>query len=570
MAEGASKYLFLCLLSVLTICSSGTLVGFSYDARKQSSVDTISFMKLNKVYPSQIRVFVADHQVLHSLSNTSVSVDLYLNETLVENLINYKPSTVSWLKTHLTTLIPHVNIKSIIVNGSKHDLPVKNDIPKLLSTLKSIHAVLRSLHLEDQMKASVSFSLSFLENLNRQQEEDLHRVLDFIKKVRSFVIVEATVDGELSMGDGFVKSVIKRATSASSVIPGRDVSMVLTIKSSAVPSTIEVSEFSDKVLRSIKNTSQVTGKIIGLFAEVSPPKEFEQKELKRELLDTVYPPTLPTAPVTVPPDSNPSPAIVTIPSTYPVTVTPTTPVPVPSTNPVNSPVPITNPVTTPSTVVGAQPTTNPVTTNPDPSTGVPVTTPVTNPVAPPATTGAPVVSGQSWCVVKSGALETAIQAALDYACGIGSVDCSAIQQGASCYNPNTLENHASYAFNSYYQKNPMQTSCDFGGAAMVTNTNPSTGTCVYQSSLSSSSSPMTATTPTPTTASTAGATIPGSGSPPTVLNSSYPSASGSTSIFDGSPPSNTSSISMATNLQPFINSIILATSIVAGRFVLDM
>ena len=117
--------------------------------------------------------------------------------------------------------------------------------------------------------------------------------------------------------------------------------------------------------------------------------------------------------------------------------------------------------------------TNPVTTYPAPTGGVPVSTPVTNPVPPPATTNAPAIPGQCWCVARTGALETSLQAALDYACGIGGVDCSQIQQGANCYNPNTLQNHASYAFNSYYQKNPAPTSCDFGGTGTIVNTNPS-------------------------------------------------------------------------------------------------
>ncbi|KAF5960767.1 hypothetical protein HYC85_001976, partial [Camellia sinensis] len=580
--------------SIFYFFQTGTVVGFFYDAKKLNAIssptETVSYLK---VYPSQVRVFIADHRALNSLSNIGVLVDLYLNQTLLENLRNSEPHTVSRFKTLLTTFLPHVNIKSMVVSGSRDESRGKNDIPMLLSTLKSIHS---------EVKASVSFSLSFLENLNRQQKRDLNKVLNFIKKIRSFVVVEATVDGELSMNDS-------------------DVSIVLKIKSSAVPGAIKVSEFTD--------STQGIGEITGLFAEVSLPKELEKKEQvlgnsHRELLDishskttqhdTIYPPA---TPVTVSPNNNPTPTIVTIPSTNPVTVNPdptatpvtvpsTTPVPVPSsTNPVNSPpVPITNPVTTPGTVPGAQPITNPVTTYPAPSTGVPVTTPVTNPVAPPATTGAPTVSGQNWCVAKSGVSETALQAALDYACGIGGADCSVIQEGASCYNPVTLQNHASYAFNSYYQKKPVQTSCDFGGTAMITNNNPSTGTCIYPSSSSPTSSPTTATpsttptpttpttptlttpttttpttptiptpttpmTPTPSTTSSSGATTSGYGSPPAVLNMSNP-ASGSTTVFGESPPTFNSSTSMAIGLQPFTGYIILITSIVAGRFILDM
>ncbi|CAN1758951.1 Glucan endo-1,3-beta-glucosidase 7 [Linum perenne] len=81
--------------------------------------------------------------------------------------------------------------------------------------------------------------------------------------------------------------------------------------------------------------------------------------------------------------------------------------------------------------------------------------------------------GASWCVASQGASTKALQVALDYACGYGGADCAGIQPAGSCYNPNTIRDHASYAFNNYYQKNPLPTSCNFGGTAVITSTNPS-------------------------------------------------------------------------------------------------
>ncbi|KAJ7520622.1 hypothetical protein O6H91_19G014000 [Diphasiastrum complanatum] len=57
---------------------------------------------------------------------------------------------------------------------------------------------------------------------------------------------------------------------------------------------------------------------------------------------------------------------------------------------------------------------------------------------------------KQWCVVNSDAIDgKLLQSGLDYGCGVGKADCQAILPGASCYDPNTLSAHASYAFNSY-------------------------------------------------------------------------------------------------------------------------
>ncbi|XP_042418252.1 glucan endo-1,3-beta-glucosidase 7-like [Zingiber officinale] len=88
--------------------------------------------------------------------------------------------------------------------------------------------------------------------------------------------------------------------------------------------------------------------------------------------------------------------------------------------------------------------------------------------------------GKGWCVPKLGATEAELQANLDYACGQRMVDCSPIQQGGACFEPNTVRSHAAYSMNQFYQVSGRNAyDCDFSGSAVVTTDNPSYSTCVY-------------------------------------------------------------------------------------------
>ena len=101
------------------------------------------------------------------------------------------------------------------------------------------------------------------------------------------------------------------------------------------------------------------------------------------------------------------------------------------------------------------------------------------PVVGGGTTQIPAEGGASWCVARSDASEQGLQTALDYACGSGA-DCTPIQTSGLCYLPNTLQAHASYAFNSFFQRKSMAPgSCDFSGTANIARTDPSL--CLFSS-----------------------------------------------------------------------------------------
>ncbi|KAF3448805.1 hypothetical protein FNV43_RR09518 [Rhamnella rubrinervis] len=93
------------------------------------------------------------------------------------------------------------------------------------------------------------------------------------------------------------------------------------------------------------------------------------------------------------------------------------------------------------------------------------------PTAPPTPKRAPSIA--LWCVAKPSVPDPIIQEAMNYACGSGA-DCASILPQGSCFEPDTLFAHASYAFNSYWQRTKVAGgSCEFGGTAMLVTVDPS-------------------------------------------------------------------------------------------------
>ncbi|KAJ8478139.1 hypothetical protein OPV22_021866 [Ensete ventricosum] len=99
---------------------------------------------------------------------------------------------------------------------------------------------------------------------------------------------------------------------------------------------------------------------------------------------------------------------------------------------------------------------------------------------PPITPPSPAQGSRNlWCVAKPTVPDPIIQEAMNYACGSGA-DCDSIQPKGSCYQPDTLIAHASFAFNSYWQRTKVAGgTCDFGGTAMLVTKDPSYDGCHF-------------------------------------------------------------------------------------------
>ncbi|KAG9159364.1 hypothetical protein Leryth_026006 [Lithospermum erythrorhizon] len=214
-----------------------------------------------------------------------------------------------------------------------------------------------------------------------------------------------------------------------------------------------------------------------------------------------FPPSSPTPalPGQNPPSSTPE----TVPTPYPPCIVPSPPTTFPNPpNTVPSP-PEYTPIAPPANVPNPpfyEPsppsyTPSPTVTVPSPPDFVPspmVTVPsppdfVPSPFLPPVVYPPPAVPPPPhtvdpkamWCVAKPSVPEPITQEAMNYACASG-IDCDQIKQSGSCFQPDTVLAHASYAFNSYWQRTKAAGgTCEFGGSAILVTEDPSYDGCHF-------------------------------------------------------------------------------------------
>ncbi|KAF9600697.1 hypothetical protein IFM89_011368 [Coptis chinensis] len=106
--------------------------------------------------------------------------------------------------------------------------------------------------------------------------------------------------------------------------------------------------------------------------------------------------------------------------------------------------------------------------------------PTCPPCSPPAS---PPPKKGLWCVAKTSVPVDILQRAVDYACGAGGADCDEIGPNGTCFYPDSVVAHASYAFNSYWQKYKNNNgTCDFKGIAMIIDADPSFLRCQFPAS----------------------------------------------------------------------------------------
>ncbi|XP_060189627.1 glucan endo-1,3-beta-glucosidase 12 [Lycium barbarum] len=333
----------------------------------------------------------------------------------IEDLYGVSTSVLEaekWLRTNVLAHYPATNISTILVG---HTLLCQKDQQNkqtlILPSVKNIYYSLTRWGLHDEIKVSTSFSSNCLDQDSDMAEQYIKPLLDFFQQVNAPYIVSLTRDLD-----------------------------------------VKIDTLLNTHLGSMKKLGNYNLNNIFLISE--NPKQGRPLSRKLSTFDSKYTnfPTLPT-----PLAPNHSPAFAA-----------------------NSPLPpLIGNISPPPSSLPFAPEMPPVFNPISPFNGphlppcIPSHGGGGGPVGAPAPGG---VHGNEglWCVAKPSVPPETLQEALDYACGEGDADCEDISPTGSCYNPDTLVAHASYAFNSYWQKTKSNGgTCEFGGTAMLINSDPS-------------------------------------------------------------------------------------------------
>ncbi|KAL9689388.1 hypothetical protein QQ045_009773 [Rhodiola kirilowii] len=362
-----------------------------------------------------------------------------------------------WLKAQVRALYPATRITTIVVG---HTVLCNKDqahrFHLVLPSLKNMFWCLKHTGLEKEIKLSASFSSSCLSPGSDTYREDL--VESVIKPVLTFL--HATNSTYSIHPDPKVLPLVSSHNEFMRKMGFLSMQMISIINTGA-----KVEEPTSRKLFSVLESKFVKPYPARPtpLPEISPIHSsigFSSPAIVPKLPSPSAPILSPLAPHSLPPASPPF-SNLDPPQDPPFTEPPSTPSPSPSPS---APVFNYNPPQV------------------QPFLG-PISPPIfghTMPPCGPALPKPPKESSGLWCVAKPSVPAEKLQVGMDYACGAGGADCEEIRPYGSCFYPDTVIAHASYAFNSYWQKHKkLGGSCSFGGTAMLINADPSFMHCRF-------------------------------------------------------------------------------------------
>ncbi|KAJ9177362.1 hypothetical protein P3X46_012589 [Hevea brasiliensis] len=377
----------------------------------------------------------ASPEVLQAMSQSGHPLAVSVSAEDLNGVSSSVLMAESWLRTHVLAHFPATNITTIVVGNALLCQNVRDrNWGMVLPSLKNIYYSLTGWGLDREIKVSAAFSSNCFESDSALSAHDL--------------------------AEKVTKPLIQFLYSINSTYS-------IKLPPNISPSSVETVRLVSSSSELLQNLGSVVLNKINVM--VTDPKQDVPKNRKLSTIESKIVNSYPAIPSL--PESSQPPLHSSVGSSVPSNVA-KNPHP-PLSFPRASPPPLSYPLSAPA------PMDFPFAPEQPPLTG-PSTAPYGYSLPPcnPANTISPApmagIVQELWCVAKPSVPAETLQEAMDYACGDGGADCTGIMPHGSCFYPDTVVAHASYAFNSYFQKTKRNGgTCDFGGTAMLITSNPS-------------------------------------------------------------------------------------------------
>ncbi|CAF1922145.1 hypothetical protein YC2023_020874 [Brassica napus] len=399
-------------------------------------------------------------QLLPQTTDLELAVSVRDNKTITE-ISSSIIKAETWLKTHVLSRYPSTKITTIVIFSpdSCQTTQRKPTFDLVLSSLKNLHHSLTRWGLEKNIKVSSGFSYQCLNNL-----EAFKPTLAFLRSINSTFTINPppnflySPDNHLDMLRSVEKFGSLSFNRVNFLNPDQEEAAVAAMATRRnLRSLINFSRKFTLNFPTLPSPSPENSPVHSSIGYLSPQPSPEQS-----------PPELSPAeqsPLSSPAEQSPiSSSAEQSPISSP-----------PEKSPISSP-PEKSPITSPPE---QSPISFPPEKSPIASPGLSLSPCIPHPTSSPPPAKEKGVEGL-WCVAKPSVAAETLQQSLDFACGQGGANCDEIKPRGICFYPDTTVAHASYAFNSYWQKTKRNGgSCSFGGTAMLITTDPSYQHCRF-------------------------------------------------------------------------------------------
>lgn len=409
----------------------GTLV-----SNLPSALEIAAVVKAHQI--NHVRLYDADAHMLKALANSSIEVMVGVTNEEVLGIGQSPSAAAAWINKNVAPYLPSTNITAIAV-GSEVLTSIPNVAPVLVPAMNYLHKALVAANLNFQVKVSTPQSMDIIPRsfppstatFNSTWNKTLYQLLQFLKNTNSYYMLNAYPYYGYTTGNGIFPidyALFRPLSSVKQIVDPNTLSHY----NSMFDAMVDATYYSIEALNVTGIPIVVTESGWPWFGGANEPDatvdnaETFNNNLILRVLNNSGPPSQLDKPINTyiyelfNEDKQPGPVseknwgilFTNGTAVYPLSLT----------------------------------ASNRVTTN----------------------------SSSVFCIVKEGADSDKLQDGLNWACGQGQANCSAIQSGQTCYLPDTLQNHASYAFNDYYQRmRSIGGTCDFDGTAMTTTADPS-------------------------------------------------------------------------------------------------